>query len=68
MRALLQRVTEASVSVDGKVIGKTGPGFMILACAMQGDTEANVTAIAKKITAYIAHLKTHLAKVDDAYR
>ena len=51
MRALLQRVAEASVSVDGQTIGEIGPGLMILACAMQGDTETNVAAIAKKITA-----------------
>lgn len=49
MRALLQRVTHGSVSVDGKVIGETGPGLVILACAMQGDTEENVAATAKKI-------------------
>lgn len=49
MRALLQRVTHGSVSVDGTVIGETGPGLVILACAMQGDTGANVEAIAKKI-------------------
>ena len=49
MRALLQRVTSGSVSVDGKIIGETGPGLVILACAMQGDTGENVTATAKKI-------------------
>ena len=49
MRALLQRVTSGSVSVRGNVIGETGPGLVILACAMQGDTAENVEATAKKI-------------------
>lgn len=49
MRALLQRVTQGSVSIDGTVIGETGPGLIILACAMQGDTPDNVQATAKKI-------------------
>jgi D-tyrosyl-tRNA(Tyr) deacylase len=49
MRALLQRVTQGSVTVDDKVIGETGPGLVILACAMQGDTADNVHATAKKI-------------------
>ena len=49
MRALLQRVTSGSVSVRGNVIGETGPGLVVLACAMQGDTAENVEATAKKI-------------------
>ena len=60
MRALLQRVTSGSVSVDGKVIGETGAGLVILACAMQGDTEENVAAIAKKI------VNLRIFKDDDA--
>ncbi len=49
MRALLQRVTHASVTVDGTVIGQTGPGLLILICAMQGDTEAQADHLAAKI-------------------
>ena len=49
MRALLQRVTQGSVSINGKVIGETGPGLVIFACVMQGDTIQNVNATAKKI-------------------
>ena len=49
MRALLQRVTEARVSVGGAVIGETGPGLMILVCAMAGDTEAQADKLAAKI-------------------
>ena len=49
MRTLLQRVTQGSVSLNGEVIGKTGPGLVIFACAMQGDTIQNVEATAKKI-------------------
>ena len=50
MRALLQRVSEAQVRVDGAVIGQCGPGLMILVCAMQGDTEANAEALAAKVS------------------
>jgi D-tyrosyl-tRNA(Tyr) deacylase len=46
MRALVQRVTEASVSVDGEMIGEIGAGLMILVCAMQGDDEAQAEALA----------------------
>jgi D-tyrosyl-tRNA(Tyr) deacylase len=49
MRALVQRVSEAAVKVDGEVIGEVGAGVMILVCAMQGDTEANADMLAAKI-------------------
>lgn len=49
MRAVLQRVSEASVLVEGQVIGQIGPGLMILVCAMQGDTMAEVDKLAQKI-------------------
>ncbi len=50
MRALVQRVTEASVSVEDKVIGRIGPGLVVLVCAMQGDTEAEAAGLAAKIS------------------
>ena len=49
MRALVQRVTAASVTVDGAEVGACGPGLMILVCALQGDTEAQARALADKI-------------------
>ncbi|SPF79912.1 D-aminoacyl-tRNA deacylase [Pseudoprimorskyibacter insulae] len=49
MRALLQRVTEGSVTVDGTVIGEIGQGLVILICAMQGDTQAEADKLAAKI-------------------
>ncbi len=49
MRVLLQRVSEASVTVDGDVIGEIGAGLLILVCAMQGDTEAEADRLATKI-------------------
>ena len=49
MRALLQRVTHASVTVEDAVVGRTGPGLLILVCAMQGDTEAEADQLAAKI-------------------
>jgi D-tyrosyl-tRNA(Tyr) deacylase len=48
MRALLQRVSDAQVAVDGAVVGRTGPGLLILVCAMRGDGEANADALAAK--------------------
>jgi len=50
MRAVIQRVTEATVRVEGAVIGKTGPGLMILVCAMQGDSVEQATTLASKIS------------------
>lgn len=49
MRAVLQRVSSASVTVDGAVTGEIGQGLMILVCAMQGDTEAQADRLAAKI-------------------
>ena len=49
MRALLQRVTQAQVAVDGAVLGEIGPGLMILVCAMAGDTEEDAEKLAAKV-------------------
>ncbi|WP_372674988.1 D-aminoacyl-tRNA deacylase [Aquicoccus sp.] len=49
MRAVLQRVSEASVRVGGAVVGQIGPGLLILVCAMQDDTEAEADRLAAKI-------------------
>ena len=49
MRALLQRVSRASVSVDGAVVGEIGAGLLILVCAMQGDDEVQADKLAAKI-------------------
>lgn len=49
MRALIQRVTQASVTVEDRRIGAIGPGLLILVCAMQGDTEAQADTLAAKI-------------------
>ena len=38
MRAVVQRVTQASVTVDGELLGRIGKGFMILLGVADGDT------------------------------
>jgi D-tyrosyl-tRNA(Tyr) deacylase len=53
VKALLQRVTRASVTVDGQIVGQIGPGLLILICAMPNDTEAE----ADKLSAKIAKLR-----------
>lgn len=50
MRAVVQRVTNASVSVDGSVIGEIGAGVVILICAMEGDDAAKSANLAAKIS------------------
>lgn len=49
MRAVLQRVTRASVTVDGEIVGQIGRGFLILLGIGQGDGEAEVKGLADKI-------------------
>jgi D-tyrosyl-tRNA(Tyr) deacylase len=49
VRAVLQRVSRASVTVDGAITGEIGAGLLILICAMQGDTAAQADQLAAKI-------------------
>ena len=49
MKAVLQRVTEASVKVDGEVVGSCGAGLMILLGVAQGDCEEDARLLATKI-------------------
>lgn len=49
MRALLQRVSRASVRVDGQVVGQIGQGLMVLLGIGQGDSEKQVKWLADKI-------------------
>jgi D-tyrosyl-tRNA(Tyr) deacylase len=50
MRALIQRVSSASVTVDGNVTGEIGSGLLVLVCAMQGDMEKQSQWLAQKVT------------------
>lgn len=49
MRAVVTRVTHASVSIDGAVKGQIGRGFLILLGVTHGDTEADAVKLADKI-------------------
>ncbi len=49
MRAVLTRVTSASVTVEGKVIGAIGKGFLVLLGVHVNDTEADADRIADRI-------------------
>ena len=49
MRALLQRVSEARVSVGGQVIGEIADGLLILICAVEGDSVAEAELLARKV-------------------
>ena len=52
MIGLLQRVGEASVTVDGEVTGAIGRGLMVLVCAEKGDTEREADALLAKLLGY----------------
>ena len=48
MRLLLQRVSNAQVSVAGDVIGEIQEGLLVFVCAMIGDTDAIAQKMARK--------------------
>lgn len=49
MRTVVQRVTEASVSVDGNVVGSIGPGMVVLVGVGKDDSEKDIAYVAEKI-------------------
>ena len=51
MRIVVQRVTESSVSVDGKVVGAVGKGYMILVGVEDADTPEDADWLARKVAA-----------------
>ena len=48
MRAVVQRVTAASVTVDDEIVGEIGPGLLVLLAAREGDTEKEARWLAHK--------------------
>ena len=53
MLSVVQRVSEARVTVDGEVTGEIGPGLLVLVCAERGDTDA----LADKLLAKLLKLR-----------
>ena len=51
MKAVIQRVTRASVEVDGKVVGQIRSGLVVLLGVAKGDAEADLTYLVEKIPA-----------------
>jgi D-aminoacyl-tRNA deacylase len=50
MKALLQRVTSASVEVDGQVTGKIDTGLVVFLCAVKGDSDKDLDYLVKKVS------------------
>ena len=48
MKALVQRVTEASVEISGEVVANIGPGLLVLLGVARGDTKAEADQLAEK--------------------
>ena len=51
MKAVVQRVSHASVEVDGKIVGSCERGYLILLGVAEGDTELDAELLCKKIAA-----------------
>ena len=49
MKAVIQRVRNASVEIDGKTVGKIGNGLLVLLGVAAGDTETDIALLARKI-------------------
>ncbi|HEY5649133.1 MAG TPA: D-aminoacyl-tRNA deacylase [Nitrospiria bacterium] len=52
MRALVQRVAEAQVSVEGEVVGRIGPGLVVFLGVGKNDTPEQADRLAERITSY----------------
>lgn len=52
MLALIQRVTQASVSVEGTVVGRIGPGLLALVAVEPGDDQARFSRMADRLLGY----------------
>ena len=52
MIALLQRVSQVSVEVDGQTIGSIGRGLLVLVCAERGDTETQADRLLDRVLHY----------------
>jgi D-tyrosyl-tRNA(Tyr) deacylase len=52
MIGLIQRVTSASVSVDGLSVGEIGPGLLVLVAVHRDDSEKDISRLAERILAY----------------
>ena len=52
MLSLIQRVTQASVSVEGRVIGSIGPGLLALVAVEPGDGETQFARMAERLLGY----------------
>lgn len=52
MIGLLQRVTEASVSVDGRIIAEIGRGLLVFVAIHRNDTETDVSRLAERVLTY----------------
>ncbi|MEN6577546.1 MAG: D-aminoacyl-tRNA deacylase [Phycisphaerales bacterium] len=49
MRAVIQRVIEAKVEVEGKIVGRVGPGLLVYLGVGKGDSETDVQFMAEKL-------------------
>ena len=49
MKALVQRVSQASVSVNDRIVGKIGPGLVVFLGVAQGDSKEDTTYLANKM-------------------
>ena len=52
MIGLLQRVTDAAVTVDGQVVGEIGPGLLVLLAVEPGDSRTEADRLAERVVGY----------------